>query len=316
MTRIRQFGLSLVELMIALALATALVAGVLAVFLSSRQTSLVSNAFSGIQENARFVTRVVGYDVAHAGHFGCKSDILIPVAASGADADNFKYVAAISGWSSGATPAWFTPALKPGTDILKVQYASPNAYRLTVAMAATTSALTFGGAGGTPGTGPIVIADCASSEIFSFTAAPTASGVAMTGQPSAALTKKYDKDTTEVMPFVNHIYYVGTDSILHRINSATATPEDIADNVEDFAAIYGVDTDGDNVIDKYVSTPSGTMAVMSVQLCLLLTNTDKNISLAPPTATYTDCHGNAKTNTSKAFHQLFRTTVARRNGLV
>ena len=50
----RQSGLSLVELMIAITLSLLLIAGVLQIFLSSKQTYSTNNALSRVQESGRF----------------------------------------------------------------------------------------------------------------------------------------------------------------------------------------------------------------------------------------------------------------------
>ncbi len=308
MTKTRQAGLTLTELMIAMALSMVLVLAVTTVFLTSRQTSLVGNAFTGIQENARFATQVIGYDLLNAGHMGCNAAAATPATPANTDADNKTYVAPVAGWSAATKPTWLSATPKAGTDILKVQYASANVFRLTSNMASATDTVSFSGGTGTLGAGPNVIADCAGAEIFYFNGVPTSSG-----QPSAALSHAYAKNVTEIMGFTNHVYFLGTDSVLKRYSNAGLALEELADNVEDFAVLYGVDSNGDGAIDRYVSSPAGT--IKSVQLCLLLTNSDANVTLAAASSNYVDCHGNTKTNTTRTFHQIYRTTIAVRNGL-
>lgn len=311
MKRIRQSGLSLTELMIALALSLVLVVAAGAIFVSSRQTSRVGAAFAGIQENARYATQVIGYDLLNAGHMGCNPAGATVTTAGGTDADNLVYVGPVSGWSA-SKPAWIDTT-KAGTDVLKIQYASPNAFHLTadMASAAAGTSITVSGGSGTLSAGPNVIADCASAEVFSFAAPP--SGSPLSAKSSADLKKAYVANISEVMAFINHVYYVGTDSVLHRYTSTGKTIEDIADNVSDFAVLYGVDSSGDGTIDEYVTEP--TKPVKSVQLCFVLANTESNVTIEAATAKYTDCHGVAQTNKGRTFHQVYRTTIALRNAL-
>lgn len=67
----RQSGLSLIELMIALALGLLLTLGVVQIFLGSSQTYRLSDALGKVQENVRFSLGTLQYDARMAGHFGC-----------------------------------------------------------------------------------------------------------------------------------------------------------------------------------------------------------------------------------------------------
>ncbi|MEQ5836529.1 PilW family protein [Marinobacter sp. NFXS9] len=65
----KQKGLSLIELMIAMTLGLILMAGVVRIFLSSKQTYTVVTAQSQAQENARVVTHFLGRGLRHAGYW-------------------------------------------------------------------------------------------------------------------------------------------------------------------------------------------------------------------------------------------------------
>ncbi|MGM0954233.1 MAG: PilW family protein [Pseudomonadota bacterium] len=67
----RQAGLSLVELIIALALGVVLTAGVARVFLGSSETYRTSDAIAYLQENLRFSLSRISRDVRMAGNKGC-----------------------------------------------------------------------------------------------------------------------------------------------------------------------------------------------------------------------------------------------------
>ena len=63
-------GLSLIELMIALAIGTVLVAGSVLVYSQSRATHTVSDTIARLQENGRYVFSVIEPDVQLAGYYG------------------------------------------------------------------------------------------------------------------------------------------------------------------------------------------------------------------------------------------------------
>lgn len=67
----RQTGLSLIELMIAMVVGLILIAGVLSIFISSRQSYSINGAVAQIQENGRFALDFIRKDTRMAGYMGC-----------------------------------------------------------------------------------------------------------------------------------------------------------------------------------------------------------------------------------------------------
>src|SRR5688572_9551627 len=72
--RLRQRGLSLIELMIAITLGLVLMAGVTQMFLSSQTVFHTQQAMSRIQENGRLGMAFMAKDIREAGYMGCLSD--------------------------------------------------------------------------------------------------------------------------------------------------------------------------------------------------------------------------------------------------
>lgn len=70
-TALHQRGFSLVEIMVALVLSLFLVAGVIQLFLGTRQTYRFHEALSRIQENGRFATEILSRDIRMTGFTGC-----------------------------------------------------------------------------------------------------------------------------------------------------------------------------------------------------------------------------------------------------
>ena len=147
----RQQGVSLIELMVAMALGLAILAVVGYVYVSGVGGYKVQDAQSRMQESARFVIETVSRDVRMAGYFGCtRSDNLgnkgyVEVVASqpvmtldidwltgGANTtildrfvDTSYFIRGISASASNAHPALpnyatLSGSLKPGTDVLLV----------------------------------------------------------------------------------------------------------------------------------------------------------------------------------------------------
>ena len=68
--RYRQRGLSLIELMVALAIGLFLIVGALTVFVQSQSTSQVNDSIARLQENGRYFFDVVEPDIRMARHWG------------------------------------------------------------------------------------------------------------------------------------------------------------------------------------------------------------------------------------------------------
>jgi type IV pilus assembly protein PilW len=68
-------GYSLIELMIALAISTFLILGIVQVFTASKSAYLASEGLARVQESARFALDFLQRDVRMAGHLGCRSDV-------------------------------------------------------------------------------------------------------------------------------------------------------------------------------------------------------------------------------------------------
>ena len=71
--RISQRGLTLVEVMVAITISLILLAGVMQIFISSRQTYRVQDGQARMQENGRFAVQFLTNDIRMAGHTGCAS---------------------------------------------------------------------------------------------------------------------------------------------------------------------------------------------------------------------------------------------------
>ena len=88
---LRQAGLSLVELMVAILIGLIILAGVIQVVASSKSTYIAQEEMSFIQENARYALDVLTEDIQEAGYWGCAGDsaAFAQVATANADQKDF-----------------------------------------------------------------------------------------------------------------------------------------------------------------------------------------------------------------------------------
>jgi type IV pilus assembly protein PilW len=156
----RHAGLSLIELMVALAIGSLLVLGLVQVFAASRAAYLTSEGMSRVQENARFALEYLQRDVRMAGHFGCvndqahwvrEQDDLVTHFGALATSHPLNFNVSIQGFEAtntapdnvvtlGAAAAGWTPALPaqiaaldplPGSDIVALRYLSEGGVPVT-----------------------------------------------------------------------------------------------------------------------------------------------------------------------------------------
>ena len=123
--RLRQTGLSLIELMIALVVGLILIAGVLSIFISSRQGYSVNTAVARVQENSRFALDFIHNDTRMAGYMGCATSTQVVNYLNPLSGSNLPYdfTVALTGYEfTGTAPgdiypaAPASPAENPGPD--------------------------------------------------------------------------------------------------------------------------------------------------------------------------------------------------------
>lgn len=73
--RCQQRGMSLIEILVAMAIGLLLMVGVLQVFSAMRQSFKLQEALSNVQENARFAVDFISKDLRMAGYMGCMQQI-------------------------------------------------------------------------------------------------------------------------------------------------------------------------------------------------------------------------------------------------
>lgn len=94
----RLLGFTLVEIMVALAISSILLLGVVEIFSTSKRSHKVNEALARVQENARFAMESLLTDLRKAGYVGCSPNVNNFVNDSGENADLFNITNATGGW--------------------------------------------------------------------------------------------------------------------------------------------------------------------------------------------------------------------------
>lgn len=306
----KQQGLSLVELMIALALGLVLTLGVIQVFTSASQTYRLTDRVAQLQEDMRFILGRMQQEVRMAGHVGClvgeptnhlnAPDPIIfggrsitgwEAQASGLT-DELDLMSAEDGWGNGtgdAAPIVPAGTIRPGTDFFVVNSAQRMPTVLNGIAGSGTQVNTDGSSGINQGAIVLLVeGNCAAGDLFQKTSNDNANNIAkgaMTGfnpgntAPGFPAGRNYG-NTATAYEYMSTLYYVGTSAATgepglfrQRVSTSGATAQELVSGVESMQVLYGVSpAAGGRRADRYVTAANvdNWNNVVSMRIALLM----------------------------------------------
>lgn len=252
-----QKGLTLVEIMIAITISLVLLAGIMQIFMSSKQSYNIQQALSRVQENARLVSDLMLRDITAAGYLGClgATDEVVNTLAD--QTANFNYAAGIEGDEGGnGNPDSIT--IRRVIEGMSVPVVEPMA-NLTAPIKLDTGNLSYASLNQYD---VVTVSDCSGAAVFMITNEPGTDGFIehdsgsgytapantpnagqynssadlkrIFGSPSATTAKIYRVASTsyQVMP-----------SESGRTTSLYLSGEELIEGVEDLQIRYGIAND-------------------------------------------------------------------------
>lgn len=296
-------GFSLVELMVAIALSLLLLTGVVAIFSSSRVSYESTEQLSRVQETGRFALEAISRQIRSSGFAGCaRQPSYISTALRNSSALQWNFLGgAVRGYNASGANTW-TPAIDAsvispvsGSDVLAIRGPRMDAEPAQVSAAmATPQAPLVVTNGGSIAVGDVVMAySCEAQSFFHVTGmngglqhAVSSSG---TGPSNEFDTTNYPfRLNAEVVPVETVVYYVrastgagttlpaGTNSLWRSRGLLPA--EELVQGVEQMQVEYGLDTNGDRVIDGVYQAATATtnwQQVIAVRIALLVRSIDQ-----------------------------------------
>jgi len=295
---LKQKGMTLVEIMVALVLGIFLIAGVIHIFLGSKQTYRMQENLARLQENGRFAMDFISRDIRMADSWGCLKNGLAGVSNKKKYAT---YKNGISGAEAANMPDEITLVAIEGGKSTSVASQTAIAGNITVT----------GGNGFAVGD-TVLIADCNQGDIFKISGVTGGKVLAQNLTGGQDISKIYGADAS-IYPLKATKYSIQND-VLYR-TLGTSTPEPLVEGVEDMHIRYGVDTDKDYTPNYYVSTnqvPSDDWdKIVSVRIRLIVATLEDNLAtIARPYQFF-----NGTTKTDKKMRHVFSSTIAVRNRL-
>lgn len=339
-----QHGFSLVEMMVAMVIGLILIAGVIQIFISSKQSYRVQDSMGRLQENARFAMDYLTREARMAGFTGCFKDnpstienILNNPSDYAWDINNM-----LAGNEATSSSSW-TPALdaslsgtvKGGTDVITIRHMSSQGIQLVPPDYSSSAQLFVNSPNGLSIGDILMVTDCTQGSIFQATniafnngggttkydITHASSGSFSPGNSGPHLSNEF-KAGAEVAKLDTTVFFIATGAsgepaLFERtLGNSSGTPslsnQELVEGVEDMQVLYGEDTDGDGSANKYVTADAvGNMGnVVSMRISLLMRTADDNLVNSPQTYNY---NGSSVTATDRRIRRVFNSTVKLRN---
>lgn len=292
---INERGMTLIEILVAMLIGAALLAGVISIFVNSKQTYRTQEAMSRLQENARFAMDFLARDIRVADFWGCmRNDSAAPNnVINGLDI----YGAGGLLGGQGLVNAGGNSGLDVA-DTITIRGLSSQGKFLSAAPGTVSANLTVTGHDYKVGE-YLFVTDCNNGDIFqaSAVAANTISHAASgtPGNSSADFSKVYNTDAlVHKIETITYSIAAGASGLSSLFRSKNGTNEEIIEGVENMQVLYGIDTDDpnpDGIPNYYVpydlipanipvggGNPPGTDRIVSIRISFLLLSIDNNIA--------------------------------------
>jgi len=335
-----QRGVTLVELMVALALGLLITVAMLKVYVDASGLYRFNEGLARVQENGRFALEFIRRDTRVAGFWGCDSDVtpnnLI-------DEDSSAYINVLAGHIKGLEGE---EATDPDSITLRSAYGT--GFLVTGDMASTTSNIAVDPTDiekidfESDDPKPLLISDCGSADLFQLTGTPDSTLAHELGDvtnTSDELNKAYLSGSRVYQ--VREITYcvadgTGTDKSGKPIPSlrradgkgsadACETGDELLEGIENMQILYGEDTDadseganGDGTANRYVAIDEENLdpdRIVSVRLSVLARSLNNYLTTAPSPYTFPPwiTPSTPTTPTDRHLRKVFTTTITLRN---
>ena len=325
---LRQRGISLVELMVAMVIGLVLIAGVIKIFASNKQGYRTHEALSRIQENGRYAMEIMARNIRMAGFMGCGNlDTIEPnVIANNPPSGGLDASTAVRGYEydgSNWSPSFNGTAptgVVAGTDVITVSRGGDCGAYLVGNMLVDNANIQLNPdntcnfqAGDV-----VIISDCVSTDIFRATSVSLGASkitIAHTNSQNTTnrLSKAYNTDA-RIYKYTAYDYYIkenaANEPTLYVRENGVEPGSELVEGVENLQFEYGSDTDGDRSADSYAAADSVAdwSEIASVRADITLRSLNDNVAVSSKTYIYDGANV-----TNKRLRKDMASTIGLRN---
>ena len=323
----RQRGVTLVEMMVALAIGLLVTVAMLKVYVDASRMYRFNEGLARVQENGRFALEFIRRDARVAGFWGCNSDAPLPPGiATGSNA----YIDVDAGDIAGTSDDGLN-----GADSVTFRSATGSGALVTADMSGTDGTITVDSASALATDTAALISDCENGDLFQITGI---SGTALAHAAGAG---------ANISPNLNKAYAAGArvyearqatfcigpgadpaqPALRRLVNPApgqtcASNGDELLEGIENMQILYGEDTDadadganGDGTANRYVAFGASGLdidRIVSVRISVLARSINNNLTTEPSPYTF---NGITVTpgSTDKYLRKVFTTTITLRN---
>ena len=321
----KQFGFSMIELMVATAVGLLVTTGILQILTNSSDSYRVHSALMRLHENGQFSMEFIARDLRNTDFWGClgsKEDIRnnLDTGGSGYSGTYDDFTTGVEGQESVTGGS----GLVAGTDTLTIRSARIIGSGLPLqAPYGPTSAdpLNIPTGNGIDLGDILIVSDCLQGDIFQVTNGNANAtgvvahgiGVGSPGNSTPNLSKVYTENAFVYAPYT-HIYEIrtGTNGMPALFLTDRNGQQELISGVGNMRVYYGEDTNGDGTPNRYVRAGSVTDMdnVISLRILLLVESEEDRITPDPQSYVF---DGNTVTPTDHRLRRAYTTTIVLRN---
>lgn len=308
--RQRQSGFGVIEIMLAMLISLILLSGVIQIYTGSKESYVMAENLSRMQENARFAVNMLAHDIRMAGFMPCRTNgnMANTVQSTSPMVDFFNgalrgYEGNVSTFPSDAFPAAGTAAgdrVATSDGVIVLRGASGNQTYHVLSHNGNSAQFKLNKEHNFRVGQIAMVCDGNNAAIFQITNSNPSNETIVhnegTGTPGncskhikgngdctneTGLKPESYGDDAQVVAFEGRAYYIGVGSrgntnSLYRVavldNATMAAPEELLEGIESMQILYGVDANGDRLAESYVTagTVGDWTTVVSVRLGLLI----------------------------------------------
>ncbi|MCP4331999.1 MAG: hypothetical protein GY785_05045 [Gammaproteobacteria bacterium] len=331
-----QRGISMVEILISLVISLFLLGGIVQVYIANKATYKFTDSISRIQENGRFSMETVVQDLRMAGFWGCAVFDPTDTAAlvNNLDPGSAAYDPMLHDFTGQSAIQGTENDGLNGSDSLTLRGSKPNQVNVRPPYNTTTSSdLNVTETTSIEAGDIVMISNCRGADIFQVTSTTAAvadqNGIThVTGSEAPGnynpdickgggnlhcLSQTYGSDSAMFeLQTVIYTIAAGASGEPAMWRSENGTNVELIEGVEEMQILYGVDDDGDDFANQYLTGPAvaDMNDVITIRVMLLVRSEEAFVSEEPQTYTF---NGNTVTPNDRRLRQVFTTTIGLRN---
>lgn len=314
-----QRGMTLMELLVAMALGAVLLLTLTQFYSHARRAYTLQSEQARLQENARLALTLIGREVRMAGYLGCDAAVtVVTTATTSPDLPTAAF--ALRGYENGA--GWTAPkgvTRVAGSDVLRVIRAVPGRSLLAADMASPDAALSLTVNGeGLESNDRLIVSNCLGADLFcaSSISALTIQH-ASSCNSSAALSRAYSAGA-QVMAYAQTQFFIGINpsgrAALYQVawnGSGLGSAQEWVEGVADLQLRLGLDTNMDGEVDSEAapSAVNDWSQVKRVRVSLLMEGAEAVLEAGQTL----EVDGITHTFSDRKLRQVVRAEIALRN---